>query len=433
MVDQGTKSLRLNRKKFSALAKYWLPPLILGVVIGLAIFVLVYIYKLLNSASLLITSWNPLLLIASTSIALFGGYVTIKLLAENKNCGCGTELVIERYHHKNGFISLKDTVSRTLASAITIAFGGSAGLEGPSLLLGGGLSSFITRKLKLNQKDVKTLFLCGAAAGFSAIFRAPLTGILLALETPYKRDVETEVFIPASIASITAYSMSTITLGTETIFPTPIFLMPTFSILLHAILLGTITALVALAFIEAIERTNALSKRLTSKFPMLFMSICVGLMLGAMGLFYPEALGLGYDFIHKITTAELGQFSLATLILLLALKIVATSLTMSFGGSGGLFIPSLYVGGALGLIYAQFWSLEPAVLYVIVAMAAMLAATTKSLLTSIALVAETVGPSFIILTVVSAAISYFFTGSKSFYKSQLTRKSDSKTELSSTV
>ena len=425
--------MRLDRGKFFELAKYWLSPLILGFAVGLAVFVLVYIYRLMNSASLLIINWNPLLILVSTSIALFGGYVTIRLLAENKNCGCGTELVIERYHFKNGFVSLKDTVGRTLASAITIGFGGSAGLEGPSLLLGGGLSSFITRKLKLNQKDVKTLFLCGAAAGFSAIFKAPLTGILLALEIPYKRDVETEVFIPASITSITAYFMSAMTLGTETIFPAPIFLMPTLYTLLHAIFLGVITTLVALAFMETLEQTNALSKRLAVKFPMFFMSICIGLMLGIIDLFYPETLGLGYDFIHRITTTELGVLSLSTLIAILVLKIVATSLTMNFGGSGGLFIPSLYVGGTLGLIYAQIWNLEPTVLYVIVAMAAMLAATSKSLLTSITLVAETVGPSFIILTVVSAAISYFFTGSKSFYKSQLTRKSDSKTELSSTV
>ncbi|MEM3892177.1 MAG: chloride channel protein, partial [Nitrososphaerales archaeon] len=179
-------------------------PLILGSIIGLAIFLLVYIYKLLNYASFIIVNWNSSFLLASTIVALLGGYLTIRLWGENKESGCGAELVIERYHFKNGFVSLRDTISRTLASAITIGFGGSAGLEGPSLLLGGGISSFIARRLKLDQKDVKTLFLCGAAAGFSAIFKAPLTGILFALEIPYKRDVETEVFIPASIASVTA-------------------------------------------------------------------------------------------------------------------------------------------------------------------------------------------------------------------------------------
>lgn len=414
--------MRLNREKFFELARYWLLPLLLGFIIGLAIFLLVYIYKLLNFTSFLIVNWNSLLLLASTSVALLGGYLTMRLLAENKESGCGTELVIERYHFKSGFVSLRDTIGRILASAVTISFGGSAGLEGPSLLLGGGISSFITRRLKLSQQDVKTLFLCGAAAGFSAIFKAPLTGILFALEIPYKRDVETEVFIPASIASITAYFTSAITLGTETIFPAPIFIMPTLSTLIHASFLGILAALVALAFMETLERTNTLSKRFASRFPMWLMAIFAGLVLGVIGLLYPEALGLGYDFIHKIATTKLEELTLTTLIALLILKIVATSVTLNFGGSGGLFIPSLYVGGTLGLVYAQILKLESPVLYVILAMAAVVAATSKSLLTSITLVAETMGPGFIIPTVVSAAVSYFLTGSRSFYKSQLLNK-----------
>jgi len=408
--------------RFFEFAKNWLLPIVLGVIVGLAIFLLVNVYGLLNSASLHIVGWNPLLRLLSTIIALFGGYLIVRLLAENKECGCGTDLVVGRYHQRSGFLSLRDTISKILASAVTIGFGGSAGLEGPGLLLGGGLSSFITRKLGLNQKDIKKLFLCGAAAGFSAIFKAPLTGILFALEIPYKRDVETEVFIPASIASISAYFTSTVTLGAETIFPNPTFLMPPPSILTHAILLGIVAALSALAFMETFERTNTLVKEFAGKLPMSYMAIIGALILGVIGLFYPGALGLGYDFIHKATIAKLGELGLTTLIALLLFKIVATSITLNFGGSGGLFVPSLYVGGTLGLIYAQILNIEPPTLCVMLAMAAVLAATSKSLLTSIALVAETVGPSFIIPTVVSAAVSYFLTGNRSFYKGQLLNK-----------
>jgi CIC family chloride channel protein len=112
------------------------------------------------------------------------------------------------------------------------------------------------------------------------------------------------------------------------------------------------------------------------------------------------------------------------LIALLVFKIIATSVTLNFGGSGGLFIPALYVGGTLGLIYAQALKVEPPASCVVLAMAAVLAAANRTLLTSIALVAEAIGPSFIVPTVVSAAVSYFLTGSASFYKSQLLSKSE---------
>jgi CIC family chloride channel protein len=300
-------------RKFFEFAEDLLLPIVLGLVIGLAVFLLDNVYRAVNCASLLLVGWNPLLLLASTFIALLGGYLIVRLLAENKKCGCGAELVIESYHSRSGFLGLRDTMSKTFASAVTIGFGGSAGLEGPSLLLGGGISSFITRKLGLSRKDVKKLFLCGAAAGFSAIFRAPLTGILLALEIPYKRDVETEVFVPASIASVTAYLVSAMTFGMETIFPSPTSSTPILSIyasiLAHAVALGVLAALVALAFVKALEGVNAIVGRLTRSLPMPCIAILGGLLLGVIGLFYPKTLGLGYDTIREMTTARLGRLA----------------------------------------------------------------------------------------------------------------------------
>lgn len=191
------------------------------------------------------------------------------------------------------------------------------------------------------------------------------------------------------------------------------------SSLLHVLMLSICVSFIAIIFIETLEKVNLIGERLSKSFPKILTGILAGLTLGVIGLFYPEVLGLGYDLIRNLVSSEAHRFTPITLILLLALKILATSLTMGFGGSGGLFIPSICIGGIAGMIYAKVLGLTPAGLYVTVAMAAMLAATNKSLLTSIALVAETVGSSSIIFTVVSAAVSYFLTGRRSLYKSQI--------------
>ncbi len=108
---RSSQNLRLNRERFFELARYWLLPLLLGFIIGLAVFLLASIYKLLNFTLFLTVNWNSLLLLASASVALLGGYLTMRLLSENKESGCGTELVIERYHFKSGFASLRATMA----------------------------------------------------------------------------------------------------------------------------------------------------------------------------------------------------------------------------------------------------------------------------------------------------------------------------------
>ena len=399
-------------------------PLIVGVVVGLAVVALYKLYEMVRLLSSMLTSINPLLLVGSTIIALLFGYLIIKFLAETKSWGCGTELMIEAYHYRSGFLSWKDTISKTLASAVTIGFGGSAGLEGPSLLLGGGLTSAITQKFGLKPDAIKKLYLCGAAAGFAAIFKAPLTGILLALEIPYRRDLETGVFVPAAIASVTSYLVSFAMLGGEVLFPilglrlaipSPIYI-------LHSTVLGVLSALVALLFITSMDKLGKLSDFAAYRSPITCMAILGGAALGIIGLFFPQVIGLGYETIREAATGQLCRLTFSALVGLLLLKIFATSLTIRLGGSGGLFIPSLYIGGILGIIYAKTFNLEPIPIYVMIAMAATIAAANKTLMTSVAFVAETIGSSSVILSVISASISYFISGNRSLYSNQLVSK-----------
>lgn len=133
-------------------------------------------------------------------LALGGSYVMIRLFAETKSTGSGTHVVLEKYHLSNGEMSARDTLAKTFASIFTLGFGGSAGPEGPSLLVGGGVASAISRRLNVRVHHLRRIFISGAAAGLAAVFRTPLTGILFALEIPYKNDLDMETFIEASIA-----------------------------------------------------------------------------------------------------------------------------------------------------------------------------------------------------------------------------------------
>lgn len=410
------------------LYKLALIPIFLGFLSSIAVIVMIQLYQIFNYISETIVKYSWYLILFLPLIGLIVSFILNQYLTKDKFSGCGTDLMIETYHHRNGIIDIKDVLIKTLSSTITLGFGGSGGLEGPSLLLGGGTASYILQKLKLKPKDIKLLYLCGAAAGFTALFKAPFTGILLALEIPYRRDIEKDAFIPAALSSVSAYIFSVLFFGGESIFSTNASAIIPTHLLFHSIFLGIVTSIIALVFIKSLEKTEKVFELISSKTNLIISVIVGGFMIGLIGIFYPQVLGIGYDTIKTITSTSNGETFIQTLIIILILKIVATSLTISSRGSVGLFIPALYVGGLSGLIYAQALNLHPASVYAIIGMGAVVAATTKSLLTGIVFVAETVGASPIMFALLSASISYFLTGRNSFYESQLNKKPSNKME-----
>jgi len=410
------------------LYKLALIPIFLGFLSSIAVIVMIQLYQLFNYIFETVVKYSWYLILFLPLIGLMASFILNQYLTKDKFSGCGTDLLIETYHHRNGIIDVKDVLIKTFSSTITLGFGGSGGLEGPSLLLGGGTASYVLQKLKLKPKDIKLLYLCGASAGFTALFKAPFTGILLALEIPYRRDVEKDAFIPAALSSVSAYIFSVLFFGGENIFSTNASVIIPAHLLFHSIFLGIITSFIALVFIKFLERTKKIFESIASKTNLIISVIIGGFMIGLIGIFYPQVLGIGYDTIKTITSISNGEVVIQTLIIILVLKIVATSLTISSRGSVGLFIPALYVGGLSGLIYAQALNLHPASVYAIIGMGAVVAATSKSLLTGIVFVAETVGSSPIMFALLSASISYFLTGRNSFYESQLNKKPSNKME-----
>ena len=358
-----------------------------------------------------------ILIIIPLSLAAFGvPYFIVKRFAKTKNTGSGTHLVLEAYHLKNGEISIEDTIAKPTAGMLTIGLGGSAGPEGPSLLAGGGVASAICRRLKIQADLRRTLFIAAAAAGLAATFRTPLTAILFALEIPYKNDLDRETFIEAVVASVPAYLLSVTILGSESIFGK----VPAFSINLYAItlslLLGLICGLYSIFFVKSFSWTERASLELRKKFGTTGL-ICFGAaVLSTCGFLSIYTIGVGFNFTSAIIQGT--SFSVIVLIAIVLLKTFATNVTLNFGGSGGLFFPTIVIGAGIGYIFAQFFDASYSVIFIAVGMAALLGGTHKILLTPVAFVVETLGGLFAIPALLANVVSYVISGKYSFYPIQ---------------
>jgi len=389
------------------------------------------LYYVLKACTFDVAIENPLLTLLIIPIGLLVSLSIVLAFAHEKSTGCGTHFVLKMYHLKGGIASIRDTILRVISAAITMSTGGSAGLEGPSLSLGSGVASWIGSRFTISPSSLKLLFLSGAAAGLTAIFKAPLTGTLFALEIPYKRDLEGDVLIPASLASLTSYITIVYLEKPEMLFPLIAgeFHMLTFKEVIYSILLGIVIAGASIVFIRLFKLMEHITRvKIKDVRKRLALAIIGGLLLALIGLINlrltgrMDVLGIGYDIIEKSTKLKGEELNLGVevLVILVILKMVATCITLNFGGSGGLFIPSIVVGSLIGVTFVNALHItEFQQILIVASMAAMLAATHKAYMTSIAFVAETCGPATVLPSIVSSAIAYLITYRDTFYELQL--------------
>ena len=364
--------------------------------------------------------YNKLIVFLLVPVGLITAYAIVLSFAKIKETGSGTHQILDAFFTHNGYIHPKDTVVKTIASIITLGFGGSAGPEGPSMLLGSGITSWLARKLKLSQEKLRKLSLAGASAGISAIFRAPLTGMLFALEIPFRKDIESEAFLEAIIASVASYLTFVSIVGPEKLFKTEYINIETNPIyLFYSFVIGIISSFVALAFIISYKDIKKISRKLrVIRSPYNYLEPLVGGLIIAFFIYLaPDVAGPGYKIIRDVIRGP-QTYTIEFLLLLTALKIVNTDITLTFGGSGGVFIPSLVVGALTGYMVSLIFNSPNSYIFVTMGMAALLAATNKCPLTSIALVAETVGPGTIIPTIIASITSFTLTGYYSFFEIQ---------------
>jgi chloride channel protein, CIC family len=342
-----------------------------------------------------------------------------------------TEEVIDAYHN-NHAIDMRTFPQKLLASATTVGLGGSSALEGPSIYGGAALGTWLwnllsrRRLLRLTPRDRRIMLICGAAAGMSAVFRAPLTGIVFALEMPYKDDLAHEAVLPSLIASVVSYLTLGALLGNEVLFDFPTARDYTLRDLAWCALLGVIVGVVAMVFGISFRRLRRFVVRW--KQPHWVKLTVGGFLTGCIGLLFlwifpgdMVPLGANYEVVRSILN---DAHSSAELLTFTVFKLFATAATLGFGGVGAMFVPMFLSGGCIGTAFAQSLVHTPVVgMYAAVGMAAFIAAAYKTPLASVVFVAEaTGGHGFIIPALIGAAVAYTISGDASISSDQQMRE-----------
>ena len=309
--------------------------------------------------------------------------------------GHGTDALVRAFHRLGGRIRARVPFVKTIASIITIGTGGSAGREGPIAQIGAGFGSLLGTRLSLSERDRRLLMLAGAAGGIGAIFRAPLGGALFISEVLYSSTaMETAAVIPCFIASITAYTVYAQIYGPGLAFRiTPdlefggVAEIPLY--LIFAVLCAIVGYIYVLVFYGMRDRVF---KRIPV--PDFIKPAIGGLMMGALAIWLPHLMSGGYGWIQKAID---GQMTLGIMIVLCFGKIFATSFTISSGGSGGVFGPSLFIGAMLGGAFgAACQQLFPNIIphpeaFILVGMGGFFAGVARVPLTAMLMVCEMSG------------------------------------------
>ncbi len=318
--------------------------------------------------------------------------------------GHGVPEVMEAVTLKGGLIRKRLVVVKTLASAICIATGGSVGREGPIVQIGSAIGSTIGQMLKISADRMRTLVGCGAAAGIAATFNAPIAGAMFSLEI-ILGEFGLATFSPIVISAVVATAVSRHYLGDFPAFIVPAYeLVSAWEFPLY-VLLGILCAVVGGVFIKTLYASEDLFEKI--RIPEYLKAALGGLILGVTALWVPHILGVGYGSIDLSLSSQITWYMLLALVFI---KIAATSITIGSGGSGGIFAPSLFIGamtgGCFGLMVHTIWPQATASpgAYSIVAMGAVVSATTHGPLTAILMLFEMTGDYKIILPLMITCI-----------------------------
>lgn len=398
---------------FISIVKWLLLASCIGVIVGFSTAIFL---KSLEKGIAIAAGFNYYFLFMPA--ALFFSSLIVRYLAPEA-VGHGTEKVIEAVHKRSGKIKPLVVPIKLVATVITIALGGSAGKEGPCAQIGAGLSSIFSDLLKFDDKDRKKLVICGISAGFATVFGTPIAGAIFGVEVLVIGSLLYDVLLPSFVAGIIGYQVSS-ALGI-TYFHEPLSFIPKFSSLLfiNVCIGGLFFGLCSLLFIEMLRFFERMSQKIKIWNP--YKGLLGGFILVILTLiFSTRYLGLGLETIKGSLeggTIPAGAFFL---------KILFTSITLSFGGSGGIVTPIFFAGATAGNMFGTILGLDPAI-FAAIGFVSLLAGAANTPISASIMAVELFGPAIGPYAAVSCIISFLMTGHRSVYPSQVlgTTKSSS--------
>jgi len=376
-------------------------------------------------------------------IGMFLTLLFVKFIVKDK-IGHGISRILFAISKRKSFLKAHNTWTSIIASTLTIGFGGSVGAEAPIVLTGSSIGSTLGRLFKLSYKNITLLIGCGAAGAVSGIFKAPIAGIVFTLEI-LMLDLTISSIVPLLISSVTAATVAYFLMGDTVLFTFNIVEAFNISNIPWYILLGIVSGMISLYF----SRMTLFLESSYDKIKNIYLRLILGgIVLGCLIYLFPPFFGEGYDTIMSLlqgnsdlvlNNSVFRSFSDNYMVMILfmlgliLLKVVASSSTNGAGGVGGIFAPTLFLGGINGFFVASLLKRFVAVdlpdnRFVLVGMAGMMAGVMHAPLTAIFLIAEiTGGYNLLIPLIITSTVAYITTRSfekHSIYHVQLAERGE---------
>ena len=359
--------------------------ILIGAIVGLIVVAFVTVTEHLGRV--LLTAGPAQRLITPVLGSFVGGWLLFRFFPDARGSGIPqtrVALLLQR-----GFIGIRTVVGKFICSSISLGSGVALGREGPSVHIGAGIASVLARNLGLGEKSVRSLIPVGTAAAIAAAFNTPLAAILFTLEE-ILADLHAGVVGTVVLGAATSWIVLRLILGDEPLFHVPPYqLVHPGEFLIYAVL-GLLGALVSTVFVKLLLRLRIFFLRTPSSWKP-FTPVAGGLVVGLLALAVPGVIGVGYNLVGDALN---GQMALQMMLLLLALKIVATATSYSSGNAGGIFGPSLFIGAMLGGVVGHVaHTLLPdhtgnAGAYALVGMGAAFAGIIRTPMTSVIMIFE---------------------------------------------